>query len=275
MTMGPVQLLMIKFDSADRFTGAIRKEIADLRRRGLLRLVDLLFVAKTSDGRLSTMTYSDLNDEQAAKFGSALKKMLGLEDMDALTDAQAFEMVEESLGLSARDLPGLADSIAPGEAALVLLVEHVWAGHLRGAIDASGGRMAMQAFLTRDALALVGGELRAVMEAERTIEIAEAIRGAVMLDALLTVADAEDAEMDSADQAAADLAAYEEVIKNQVVAEVLHALASAGVIDRTEVVRAIDRLHDLGLLDDHALDAARDQIRRAHEAAEAAENDPS
>jgi hypothetical protein len=60
-----------------------------------------------------------------------------------------------------------------------------------------------------------------------------------------------------------------------VVAEVLHALASAGVIDRTEVVRAIDRLHDLGLLDDHALDAARDQIRRAHEAAEADENDPS
>ena len=57
------------------------------------------------------------------EFGSALKKMLGLEDLDALTDAQ---MVEESLGLSARDLPSLASSIAPGEAALVMLVVHVW-----------------------------------------------------------------------------------------------------------------------------------------------------
>lgn len=270
MTMGPVQLLMIKFDTAERFTGAIRKEIADLRRRGLLRLLDLLFVAKTADGRLSTMSYSDLNDEQAAEFGSALKKMLGLEDMDALTGAQAFELVEDSLGLSAHDLPGLAESILPGEAALVLLVEHVWANRLRSAIDESGGRMAMQALLTRDVLALVGGELAAVVAAERTIDLAEAIRGAVMLDALLTVADAEDADLDAAEMAADDLAAYENVIKNQVTAEVLHALASVGVIDKTEVVRAIDSLHSLGLLDDDALGAARDQIRRAHEATEAA-----
>lgn len=267
MKIGPVQLLMIKFDTADRFTGAIRKEIADLRRRGLLRLLDLLFVAKTADGRVSTMTYSDLNDEQAVEFGSALKKMLGLEDLDALTDAQAFEMVEESLGLSARDLPSLAESIAPGEAALVMLVEHVWAGHLGGAISDSGGRMAMQAFLTRDALALVGGELAAIVEAERTIELAEAIRGAAMLDALLTVAEAEDIETDAADLAAADLAAYEEVLKNQVAAEVLHALAAVGVIDQSEVARAIDSLHETGLLDDHALDAARAQIEQAHEQA--------
>lgn len=264
MTMGPVQLLMIKFDTAERFTGAIRKEIADLRRRGLLRLLDLLFVAKTSDGRLSTMTYSDLSDEQAIEFGSALKKMLGLEDMETLTDAQAFELVEDSLGLSAHDLPALAESILPGEAALVLLVEHVWAGHLRGAIDESGGRIAMQALLTRDVLALVGGELSAMAAAERTIEVADAIRGAVMLDALLTVADAEDADVDAAEMAASDLAAYEEVIRNQVVAEVLHALASVGVIDKTEVARAIDSLHDLGLLSDDALDAARAQIARAH-----------
>ncbi|HYO89394.1 MAG TPA: hypothetical protein VER79_12145 [Candidatus Limnocylindrales bacterium] len=264
MTMGPVQLLLIKFDTADRFTGAIRKEIADLRRRGLLRLLDLLFVAKTADGRLSTMTYSDLNDEQAVEFGSALKKMLGLEDIEMLSDAQAFELVEESLGLSARDLPALAESIAPGEAALVLLVEHVWAGKLRGAIHQSGGRITMQALLTRDVLALVGGELAAVVEAERTIELAEAIRGAAMLDALLAVAEAEDIETDAAEMAAADLAAYEEVVKNQVAAEVLHALAAVGVIDKSEVARAIDSLHDTGLLDDHALDAARAQIERAH-----------
>lgn len=267
MTMGPVQLILIKFDMADRFSGAIRKEIADLRRRGLLRLLDLLFVAKTSDGRVSTMTYSDLNESQAAEFGSAIKKMLGLEELEALSDAAAFELVEESFGLSARDVGSLAEAIEPGEAALVLLVEHVWAGKLRTAIHESGGRMAMQAFLTRDALALIGGELKAIVEAERTIELAENIRGAAMLDALIAVGEAEEIEEDAAQLAAEDLAAYEEVLKNQVTAEVLRALAASGVVDPSEVGRALDSLNKAGLLDDHALDAARVQVERAHQQA--------
>lgn len=265
MMMGPVQLILIKFDTAERFTGAIRKEIADLRRRGLLRLLDLLFVAKTADGRVSTMSYSDMNEAQSEEFGAAIKKMLGLEEVAALTDTQAFELVEESLGLSARDVQGLAEAIEPGEAALVLLVEHVWAGRLRGAIHESGGRMAMQAFLTRDALALIGSELNAIVEAERTIELAEGIRGAAMLDALMAVADAEDAEDEAADLAAADLAAYEEVLKNQVTAEVLRALAATGVVDPSEVTRALDTLNQAGLLDDHALDAARMQVEQVHQ----------
>ena len=246
MMMGPIQLMLIKFDAADRFAGAIRKEIADLRRRGLLRLIDLLFVAKTSDGRLSTMTYSDMNAAQSEEFGAAIKKMLGLEEVEALTDAHAFELVEDSLGLSARDVHSLAEAIEPGEAALVLLVEHVWAGKLRAAIHESGGRMAMQALLTKDALALIGEELRAIVEAERTIELAEGIRGAAMLDALMAVSEAEEAETEAADLAAADLAAYEDVLKNQVTAEVLRALAASGVVDPSEVTRALDSLPLVG-----------------------------
>ena len=267
MMMGPIQLMLIKFDAADRFAGAIRKEIADLRRRGLLRLIDLLFVAKTSDGRLSTMTYSDMNAAQSEEFGAAIKKMLGLEEVEALTDAHAFELVEDSLGLSARDVHSLAEAIEPGEAALVLLVEHVWAGKLRAAIHESGGRMAMQALLTKDALALIGEELRAIVEAERTIELAEGIRGAAMLDALMAVSEAEEAETEAADLAAADLAAYEDVLKNQVTAEVLRALAASGVVDPSEVTRALDSLSRAGLLDDHALGAARAQVEQAHQQA--------
>lgn len=265
MMMGPIQLMLIKFDAADRFAGAIRKEIADLRRRGLLRLIDLLFVAKTSDGRLSTMTYSDMNAAQSEEFGAAIKKMLGLEEVEALTDAHAFELVEDSLGLSARDVHSLAEAIEPGEAALVLLVEHVWAGKLRAAIHESGGRMAMQALLTKDALALIGEELRAIVEAERTIELAEGIRGAAMLDALMAVSEAEEAETEAADLAAADLAAYEDVLKNQVTAEVLRALAASGVVDPSEVTRALDSLIQAGLLDDNALDAARAQVEQVHQ----------
>ena len=269
MMIGPVQLILIKFDMADRFAGSIRKEIADLRRRGLLRLLDLLFVAKTSDGRVSTMTYSDLNEAQEAEFGSAIKKMLGLEELDSLSGAQAFELVEESLGLSASDVGALAEAIEPGEAALVLLVEHVWAGKLRSAIQESGGRMAMQAFLTRDALALIGSELQAIVEAERTIELADGIRGAAMLDALMAFGEAQDIEEEAAALAAEDLAAYEEVLKNQITAEVLRALAESGVVDPSEVSRALDSLSRAGLLDDHALGAARAQVEEAHQQASA------
>ncbi len=51
------------------------------------------------------------------------------------------------------------------------MFEHTWAIPLRDAIRRAGGVPLAQGFLTPEALIMVGEELRAIAEAERTIEV--------------------------------------------------------------------------------------------------------
>ena len=76
--------------------------------------------------------------------------------------------------------------IPAGTSALVLLIEHLWARELKGAVRGAGGIPIIQGFLTPEALLMVGAELRAVVEAEDTIALAQAVQGAAILSALAT-----------------------------------------------------------------------------------------
>jgi hypothetical protein len=60
-------------------------------------------------------------------------------------------------------------------------------GMLRGA----GGVPLVQGFLTPEALMMLGAEVAAVVQAENTIERAQAVEGAAILEALATVEAAE------------------------------------------------------------------------------------
>ena len=69
-----------------------------------------------------------------------------------------------------------------------------------------------QGFLTPEALVLVGAEVRAVVEAEATIALADAVKGAAVLDALAVVEEAE-------------------AVKQAAAAEAARALIAAGLIE--------------------------------------------
>ena len=64
----------------------------------------------------------------------------------------------------------------PGKAFGVLMFEHTWAIPLRDAIRRAGGVPLAQGFLTPEALVMVGEELQAIAEAERTIEVAQIVQ---------------------------------------------------------------------------------------------------
>ena len=53
MTVGPIQVIVFGFDRTDQFRGEVLEELASLRGRGLLRLIDLLVAVKESDGESS------------------------------------------------------------------------------------------------------------------------------------------------------------------------------------------------------------------------------
>lgn len=257
--LGPIQLLAVQFDDIDHFTGEIMRAVRDLRRKGLVRVIDILFIAKDDHGELTTFSHSDLDDAEIAEFGSVLGAMFGLNEPGESVDVEglgmALETAKANFGLNYSDVQDLAAKVKPGQAAGIMLFENVWATDFRDAIRNSSGRIVKQGYLTPDAMAMVGAELYAVVDAKRTIAAADAVKGAAILDALLTVAAAEAVEEEAIAEAAAAIVIGEE-IKTAVAADVLRTLVAAGYIEEMAIQHALDTLTIAGFIEAEALQEA-------------------
>jgi uncharacterized membrane protein len=256
MTTGPLQLVVLGFDQLDRFRGQILAELQEVRGRDLIRLLDLLFVAKDERGELTALDLSDLPEEERASYGSLLGTLV---DLDLASDGPAPDdtMPEGSeAGLSLEGARQVAQMLEPGSAAALLLVEHRWAARLAAAVRDAGGRLLAQGFLTPDARVMMGEALSGVAEAEAALEIAEAMRGAALLDALTAVAEVEVVE-EAAAQAVIEAAAAEDRgLRSAAAADVVRALVVAGVLEDTAALDAIEALVAAGLIDRAMVEAA-------------------
>ena len=142
MPIGPVQLLVVSFAEPD-FRGAIIDELRRLRDGDSIRLIDALAVQKDTDGNLVALQWSDLSVDEAEEFGATVGALLGLglageEGMEAgaIVGAEAGadgHLIDES------EIWDIAETIEPGTAAAIALIEHVWAAPLRDAIARAGG----------------------------------------------------------------------------------------------------------------------------------------
>ncbi len=134
--MGPVQVLVVQVDRA-ALSGPVLAELVRLQAAGLVRLVDLLLLARAEDGTLETLELSDGPPGQ----GEAAAALLGR------AEAGEEPASDEPTGWS------LADAVPPGTTAAVALVEHVWAAPLRDILRAGGGRLLEETWLGSDDLA--------------------------------------------------------------------------------------------------------------------------
>jgi uncharacterized membrane protein len=142
MAIGPVQLLVVAFDQPN-FTGEIIKELDRLRKNDLIRLIDVLVVTKDLDGTVLAAQMSDLSIGEAKEMGAIVGALIGLGvageagmELGALAGAEAGadgHLIDDA------EMYDVADSIEPGSAAAIALIEHVWAGPLRDAIAKAGG----------------------------------------------------------------------------------------------------------------------------------------
>jgi uncharacterized membrane protein len=115
MAVGPVDVYIIGFPG-NKFSGRIAPAILDLVENGTIRVLDLLFVMKDSDGTVTTLEAADL-DEDGAAFVSidvAEPGSLGPEDAEEVSD----------------DLPS-------NSAALLIAFENVWARKVVDALQAA------------------------------------------------------------------------------------------------------------------------------------------
>jgi uncharacterized membrane protein len=142
LPFGPIQMLVVEFDRT-RFDGEIMPEFDRLKRAGLIRLVDLLFVTKNDDGELDVLKTTDLNRDEAMEFGAIVGALVGL-GMAGEEGAEAGAMVGAEAGedghvIDESEVWYLEDRIPPGSSAAVVLIEHLWAIPLRDKMVASGG----------------------------------------------------------------------------------------------------------------------------------------
>ncbi|WP_405689767.1 DUF6325 family protein [Streptomyces sp. NBC_00057] len=118
---GPIDYLVIEFPAGSRMTGEGLPLLVDLVDRGIIRILDLIFVRKNQDGTVEGVELSEAagdGGDDLAVFEGASSGLLGQDDID-----EASTVLE------------------PGSAAGILIYENVWAGPLAAALRRSGGRL--------------------------------------------------------------------------------------------------------------------------------------
>ena len=177
---GPLQVIAVSFGPGADFEGRVLAEVDRLQGRGVLRLLDVLFVAKSEDGVVERLVVGDDED-----FGALLASIVPFDGAGLVGDG--------SSGFDPADAWALAGSLAPGTALAFLLVEHGWAQPLFDAIAESGGALVGEGFLTPEVGLLVGAEVAAMEEAARVIAAAQADEADTMLLAMAAEAQAAEA----------------------------------------------------------------------------------
>ena len=118
--LGPIDYLVVEFPPGQsNFSGEMATELAALVEKGIIRVLDLLILAKDADGNIEAMEIDDLD---------AVDEIVHLE-------ADVAEI------LAADDVALLAEAMEPGTVAGVLVWENTWAAGFGAAARHSGGQL--------------------------------------------------------------------------------------------------------------------------------------
>jgi uncharacterized membrane protein len=174
MTIGPLQIVLISIPDEQK-TIPIAQELKAVRKQGVIRMVDFLYITRTMDGILQSKEFSDLKATEKADYGIILKGILGMRaaftsegDVDELT--KALSLTENDFGLSGPDAKRIADQVPNGGSAMLALFEHTWAVNVKEAIINAGGSVLAQGLLSPEAVAVAGTTLEEAMASAKKIE---------------------------------------------------------------------------------------------------------
>jgi len=159
--IGPLQMFVIGFTDP-KLDGSVLSELIAASESGAIRVVDMLGVYKDEGGDVLAAEMSDLTADEAMVYGAWVGGLIGLgaggvEGAELGAVAGAISALDEyEYGLDEEALSSIADDIPAGGAAMMLVVEHVWAIGFRNAMRDSGGILIAQDFLSPEALIALG-----------------------------------------------------------------------------------------------------------------------
>jgi DNA-binding NarL/FixJ family response regulator len=239
----PLQLIALTFRLEAGAESRLLAEVDRIRGRGVLRVLDMVLVAKGWDGTVEALAVGDGED-----FGSLLVGIAPFGEQNGDRQAAGDGAAGEPAGSGA---DALVNSVEPGNAVAFLLVEHLWASPLVDAVSAAGGALVSDNFLTGDISRAIGAEVAAVEEASVVIAEAQAAEAAAVLRAV------------AAGAAAAEAEAASERIQEAAAADAVSALIAAGLIEEAAAHEAVTALAAAGLITDAAAQASDEAFASA------------
>jgi len=132
--LGPVDYIVVEFpaDQAN-FSGEMASELSALVKRGIVDVLDLLFIKKDLDGTVEAFESHDFGDHD-------------------LGDVRAAE-AELAMLLAEEDVESIGAALEPGSVAAVLVWENLWAAPFGAAVRHSGGQLVASGRIPVQALA--------------------------------------------------------------------------------------------------------------------------
>lgn len=143
MTIGPLEFVVIGC-KGHTFNREILPELNSIQENGLIRVVDLSFLRKDSNGTVSVLEVHDLRDEELALFDPIKEDLMGF--------------------LTLEDIARLTDVILPDTSAVIVLLEHAWIVKLSEGLNRANAVLLAGGMVPPAAMEQLEAELKAAQE---------------------------------------------------------------------------------------------------------------
>jgi hypothetical protein len=131
--MGPISYVIAQFPG-NKMTGDGFPILVDLVDRGVIRILDLVFITRADDGSTAVLELNDLD-----------------RDDNVEVDLAVFEGASSGL-IGESDIAEAANAIEPGSSAGVLLFENRWATPFVQALRRGGAELVAAGYIPQDDL---------------------------------------------------------------------------------------------------------------------------
>ncbi|HQZ85004.1 MAG: hypothetical protein QG671_366 [Actinomycetota bacterium] len=120
MSVGPVDVVVVKFPGS-QFNGEVGPALLAAVEQGDVRILDLVFIRRTSPDEVSVVELEDFDDAQLAILSDGLSARVDL--------------------LSDEDIEVIGEGLELGSSAVAVVFEHAWATRLLSAVRGSKGEL--------------------------------------------------------------------------------------------------------------------------------------
>jgi Family of unknown function (DUF6325) len=128
-TMGPISYLIVEFPG-NKMTGEGFPILIDLVDRGVIRILDLVFVRRDQDGTMRAVELADI-------------------DHDGQFDLAVFEGASAGL-IDASDIADATPVVEPGSSAGILIFENRWAAPFTQALRRGNAQLVAAGYIPLD-----------------------------------------------------------------------------------------------------------------------------
>lgn len=117
--LGPIDVVVIGYPADAPMTGEAVPLLLDLVDRGIVRVLDVLFIMQGEDGTFTGFQAQDIQP-------------------DSIGDLTVFEGASSGL-LGEEDVATVSETLEPGTAAVMIMYENRWAAPFAAAVRRNGG----------------------------------------------------------------------------------------------------------------------------------------